>query len=65
MDSVKKAKNRFRQYPLILSKCRNEASNYAKCVLSKDSVNINDCEREFGVFKECLQKTARSLRTKI
>ncbi|KAK4873301.1 hypothetical protein RN001_015330 [Aquatica leii] len=65
MESVKKAKDRFRQYPLVLSKCKNEAGNYAKCVLKKDSVNMNDCLAEFNSFKNCLQKAAVGLRTRI
>lgn len=65
MDSVKKAKSRFRQYPLVLSKCKREGSSYAKCVLKKDSVNHNDCLDEFKVFKNCLQKAAASLNTRI
>lgn len=60
-----KAKRRFRQYPLILSKCKNEASNYAKCVLKKDSVGHNDCQGEFELFKNCLQKSAAGLKTRI
>lgn len=65
MESVKKAKQRFRQYPIILGKCKNEASVYAKCVLKKDNVNINDCANEFKLFKDCLQKSAVSLKTRI
>lgn len=65
MESVKKAKNRFRQYPLILSNCKNEATVYAKCVLKKDNVNINDCANEFKLFRSCLQKSAAQLKTRI
>lgn len=65
MDSVVKAKNRFRQYPLVLAKCKNEAATYAKCVLKKDSVNHNDCVSEFLLFKTCLQKSAAGLKTRI
>lgn len=60
-----KAKSRFRQYPLILGKCKNEASNYAKCVLKKDSVTHKDCQAEFQSFKICLQKSAAGLKTRI
>lgn len=65
MESVKRAKDRFRQYPMILGKCKTEAGNYAKCVLKKDAVTLNDCNEEFKVFRNCLQKTAASLRTRI
>lgn len=65
MESVKKAKDRFRKYPLILGKCKNEASLYAKCVLKKDNVSVNDCLDEFKSFKNCLQKMACSMKTRI
>lgn len=65
MESVKKAKDRFKQYPLVLGKCKTEASKYAKCVLSKDSVSLNDCNEEFKMFKNCLQKTAANMRIRI
>lgn len=65
MESVTKAKNRFRQYPVILAKCSTEASKYAKCVLKRGSVELNDCSEEFRLFKNCLQKSAANLKTRI
>lgn len=65
MESVRKAKQRFRQYPVVLSKCKNEAAGYAKCVLKKDNVNLNDCVNEFKQFKDCLQKSAAALKTRV
>lgn len=65
MESVTKAKKRFRQYPLILAKCKSEASNYAKCVLKRDNVGLNDCDAEFKLFRSCLQKTAATMKTKL
>lgn len=65
MESVSKAKQRFRQYPIILSKCTVEASKYAKCVLKKGSVELNDCSEEFRLFKNCLQKSAAKIGTRI
>ncbi|RZC40764.1 GPI mannosyltransferase 1 [Asbolus verrucosus] len=38
MEAVQKAKQRFRQYPVILAKCSKEATDYATCVLKKDNV---------------------------
>ncbi|KAJ8959457.1 hypothetical protein NQ318_022150 [Aromia moschata] len=61
MESVAKAKQRYKQYPVILAKCSREATNYATC----DNVNLNDCGEEFKHFKSCLQKTAASLKTRI
>lgn len=65
MESVRKAKERFRQYPLLLGKCSKEASVYAQCVLKKDSVSLNDCNAEFSSFKNCLKKTAAAMKTRI
>lgn len=65
MESVRKAKDRFKQYPMLLAKCKSEANNYAKCVLKRDTVNQNDCLEEFKLFKNCLQKTATNLKTRI
>ncbi|KAJ8974380.1 hypothetical protein NQ317_001532 [Molorchus minor] len=58
MESVLKAKQRCRQYPIFLAKCNKEATNYATCVLKKDNVSLNDCSVAFKEFKTCLQKTA-------
>lgn len=65
MESVRKAKERFRLYPVILGKCGKEASNYAQCVLKRDSVSLNDCNTEFDSFKSCLRKTAAAMKTRI
>lgn len=65
MESVSKARSRYRQYPIILTKCSKEAMVYAKCVLKMDNVNKNDCGEEFRYFKNCLQKTASVMKTKI
>nr|XP_022910856.1 NADH dehydrogenase [ubiquinone] 1 alpha subcomplex assembly factor 8 [Onthophagus taurus] len=65
MESVQKARHRFRQYPFILAGCKTEAGNYAKCVLKKSSIEMNDCATEFKLFKNCLQKSAAKLKTKI
>ncbi|XP_066151491.1 NADH dehydrogenase [ubiquinone] 1 alpha subcomplex assembly factor 8 [Euwallacea fornicatus] len=65
MESVSKAKQRFRQYPVIFAKCSREASVYATCVLKQDNIKKNDCAEEFSGFRTCLRKAAVSLKTKI
>lgn len=65
MESVKRARERFRLYPVLLGKCSKEASVYAQCVLKKDSVSLNDCSAEFSSFKNCLRKTASEMKTRI
>ncbi|ENN79881.1 hypothetical protein YQE_03700, partial [Dendroctonus ponderosae] len=44
MESVSKAKQRFKQYPLIFGKCGKEASVYATCVLKQDNLMKDNCE---------------------
>lgn len=65
MEAVQKAKQRYRQYPLLLAKCGKEATQYATCVLKRDNVALDDCKKEFTDFRGCLQKAANSLKTKI
>ncbi|XP_018324204.1 NADH dehydrogenase [ubiquinone] 1 alpha subcomplex assembly factor 8 [Agrilus planipennis] len=65
MESVKKAKSRFRKYPALLAACKSEASVYAKCVVNKDLIKVNNCAEEFNLFKKCLQKSAASMGTRI
>lgn len=62
MESVKKAKSRLKQYPVMLGKCSTEAMAYANCVLKKDSPSFNDCNEDFKKFKNCLRKTASELK---
>lgn len=65
MESVGKARSRYRQFPIILGKCNKEATVYAKCVLKRDNLNKDDCGEEFSKFKNCLQKTASAMKTKL
>lgn len=65
MESVSKARARYRQYPVIVGKCSKEATVYAKCVLKRDNVGKNDCDEEFKHFKTCLQKTAYAMKMKL
>lgn len=65
MDSVRKAKSRFRQYPVLLAKCSESAAIYAACVTRDLNVNHKVCDKEFTEFKRCLQKAASDMKTKI
>lgn len=65
MESVRKAKQRLRQYPTLVAKCSKEATDYATCVLKANQIQINACKEEFGRFKRCLQKSAVGLKTKL
>lgn len=59
MESVKKAHNRFRNYPRLLTSCTREAKLYARCVALKDNVLKGDCEKEFRLFKKCLVEASK------
>lgn len=58
MEAVKKAKERFRKYPIIVAQCHESGAKYAACVLAKSNLRKDDCENEFKEFKACLMKAA-------
>lgn len=65
MESVKKAHKRFRNYPVLLTECRSEASEYAACVLNSGGIKYQECAKEFTNFKNCIQKAAVKHKTKL
>lgn len=65
MESVKKANTRLRNYPIILGKCSKYATVYATCVTRDLNIKQNACEKEFHEFKNCLQKVAKDMKSKL
>lgn len=65
MESVRKAKQRMRNYPILLGKCAESAKVYAVCVSRDLNVQHKTCEKEFQLFKECLQRAAKEMTTKL
>ncbi|XP_058838209.1 uncharacterized protein LOC131693944 [Topomyia yanbarensis] len=65
MDSVKKANLRIRNYPILLGKCSVAAAAYATCVTTDLNVSHKMCEQEFQLFKQCLQKAASDMKTRL
>lgn len=65
MDSVRKANQRLRNYPLLVGKCAETGSAYAICVTRDLNVQLNSCDKEFQLFKQCLQKQATNMKTKL
>ncbi|XP_017865743.1 PREDICTED: uncharacterized protein LOC108615624 [Drosophila arizonae] len=65
MESVRKANIRLRNYPLLLTKCSDKATLYAKCVSRDINVHQKVCETEFKEFLDCMRKTAKDLKTKL
>lgn len=65
MESVRKARKRLSNYPILLGKCSVQAAAYAACVTQDFNVKKGACEKEFVVFKECLQKAAIEMKTKL
>lgn len=65
MESVQKAQRRLRQYPKLLVECSAPAAAYATCVLAKENVKRADCDREFQELRQCLQRAARHMGTRL
>lgn len=65
MNSVGKAKERLRKYPMLIAQCRDSAGEYAKCVALKANIGKDDCHKEFIKFKACLIDAAKSNKTKL
>lgn len=65
MDTVRRAKERFRKYPALVLQCKESASEYAACVISKHNLKKDDCKTEFDKFKTCLLKAAAQNKTKL
>lgn len=65
MEAVKKAKERFRKYPILIAQCHEPGAKYAACVVAKSNLQRNDCESEFNEFKMCLTKAAAKKNTKL
>lgn len=65
MESVRKAKQRLRNYPVLLGKCADKAAVYAACVTRDLNVQHHICDKEYKQFSECLQKAAKEIKTKL
>lgn len=65
MESVRKAHQRMRNYPILLGKCAESAKVYAACVSRDLDIKHLACDKEFQLFKKCLQQAAKDMKTKI
>lgn len=65
METVRKAKERLRRYPALMTQCHESASKYASCVLAKSNLEKNACAAEFNELKRCLVKVAASGNTRL
>lgn len=65
MDSMRKAQQRLKNYPILLGKCAATASVYAQCVTADFNVKQGACEKEFAEFRKCLQQAAKDMKTKL
>lgn len=59
MEAVKKAKDRLKVFPQLLSECSKEGLVYAKCVTETDDPKQFKCQKEFEKFKACLASAAK------
>jgi len=63
--AVQRARARLRAYPRLLAACGGEGATYARCVALKDGEAKHlECDREFRVFRQCLQDAAKRLGTR-
>ncbi|KAK0081099.1 hypothetical protein PV325_012794 [Microctonus aethiopoides] len=58
-------RDRLKKYPLLINECKNEAVNYAKCVVMKSDIGKGDCNLEFMKFKACITEAAIRNKTKL
>lgn len=58
MENIRRAKDRLRNYPMLIGRCSVAAGNYAACVTRDLNVSHNMCENEFNEFKRCLKNAA-------
>lgn len=65
MESVRKANQRLKQYPVLLGKCSESAAVYAACVTRDLNVSHRACDKEFSDFKKCLRKVALDMKTRL
>lgn len=65
MDSVRKAHKRMHNYPILLGKCAQSATAYAACVSRDLNIKHLACDKEFELFKKCIQQAAKDMKTKI
>lgn len=65
MESVRKANQRLRNYPILLAKCSVAAAAYATCVTTDLNVAHRVCDKEFQQFQQCLQRAAKEMGTKL
>ncbi|KAK7011371.1 hypothetical protein BgiMline_003036 [Biomphalaria glabrata] len=49
----------MKQYPEAISQCAPQAAAYGKCVVAKENIQQNICQKEFEALKDCI-KNARS-----
>lgn len=59
MESVKRAKQRMKNYPTLITRCSVSASKYAACVTRNFNISHNACENEFNEFKKCVMDAAK------
>lgn len=65
MESVRKAHQRMRNYPILLAKCAESSTVYAACVSRDFNVKHLTCDKEFQLFQKCLQQAAKEMKTRI
>lgn len=65
MESVRKAKDRLKSYPILIAKCSSSAAQYAACVTRDLDIQKHACDKEFQEFKKCLVDQAKNMKTRL
>lgn len=65
MESVRKAKDRFSKYPILIAQCSTAAAQYATCVTRDLDIQKHTCDKEFQQFKKCLFEKAKAMKTRL
>lgn len=66
MDSINKAKSRFRRYPELLLACSAEGLEYATCIVQHEKdLKPDSCKAQFMKFRKCLTSSALKVNTRI
>lgn len=60
--AIQRARTKLGNYSKALGMCSTEASEYAKCVVSKEDLKKDDCAKEFLRFNKCFKQALQTIK---
>lgn len=64
--SLQSARKRLQMFPQLFASCGKEGTVYGRCIARKyDDIAPHACEKEFQLFRDCLHRAAKDMKTKI